>query len=122
MQPNYRKEKPGRPVLWRFLNRSAGYVIKFIQLRYSVNKDSILRSFILRFDASDKVTVLSILEGKEQCARALRILAHLERNCPSILPNLDADFWSVLNYTVRFTPSNYAYLNNAIRRCRQCSA
>ena len=119
-RPVHQREKHRKAVLWKYLNRHAGYIILFVQIRWSINSGSPTRSFILRFDRKQVPTVLSILLGVREAARALKVLKHLESSCPRILPNLDSYFWSALTDTVTNSPSNYVYLNLAIRRCLQC--
>jgi len=110
------KQQPTRSILWRFHNPKARYIIQFIEIRWATSSSTPL-SYVLRFEL-EQITVISILSGKHETSRALKILKHLESTCPSILPNLDLHFWNILTDTVRYSPTNFVYLNQAIRRCK----
>lgn len=122
-QTNDQKQKPSRAVLWSYVNPYQGYAVKFIQMQYHTLTGPIPRAFIVRFYRATNPKIILSLEGRHPCSRALKILLYLQRTRPNLLPKLTAYpfFWSMLNYTVCFTPSNYSLLNFAIRRSSICN-
>ena len=121
MQPqtSEQNQNPSRAVLWSYVNSRDGYAVKFVQMQYYALAGPTPRAFIVRFSRSSDPKVIVSLEGRHPCARALKILLYLQRTRPNLLPKLTSYpfFWSMLDYTVSLTPSNYALLNIAIRRC-----
>lgn len=115
------REKPSCKTLWRFVNPSAGYVLKLIQIRWSLHK-SPSQAHLVRYDLrGGKTTAFSRLcffEGANESKRALRILRYLERTCRSVLPKLDAQFWTIFTQTVRYSPASFRFLNKEIGRCK----
>jgi hypothetical protein len=111
----YKDQKPGRAILWRFLNKQQHYLIQFMRLRWSISQAPEI-SCIFRFERHI-ASRLCVFTTSFHTERALYILKHLESSSPSILPKLDTFFFTILSETVLYTPYNFTRLNMAIQRC-----
>jgi hypothetical protein len=72
----------------------------------------------IRGDKSNGYKRLGFFEGAVEAKWALRGLRYLEATCPSVFSHLDGRFWLIFAQTMRFSPTNFAYLNMEIKRCR----